>query len=86
MVTLHFTPLRKKPDRFLKGMFIGLAIVLLVFFGSMLAVLMMHAPRLPYTAVGLFPDRHLSAKSKRLSDSLAMNAVICCKSARAASE
>jgi hypothetical protein len=47
MVTLHFTPLRKKPDRFLKGMFIGLAIVLLVFFGSMLAVLMMHAPRLP---------------------------------------
>jgi len=26
MVNLHFTPPRKKPDPFLKGMFIGLAI------------------------------------------------------------
>ena len=32
------------PDR--NGIFIGLAIVLLVFLGSMIAVLMMHAPAL----------------------------------------
>jgi predicted component of type VI protein secretion system len=35
---------KQASDRFRNGIFIGLAIVLLVFLGSMIAVLMMHAP------------------------------------------
>jgi hypothetical protein len=41
-----FRAQRQESDQFAKAMFIGLAIVLLVFLGSMIAVLMMHAPRL----------------------------------------
>jgi hypothetical protein len=41
-----FRPQRQESDQSAKAMFIGLAIVLLVFLGSMIAVLMMHAPRL----------------------------------------
>jgi hypothetical protein len=37
---------REEADRFRNGIFIGLAIVLVVFLGSMIAVLMMHAPAL----------------------------------------
>jgi hypothetical protein len=37
---------REEADPVRNGIFIGLAIVLLVFFGSMIAVLMMHAPSL----------------------------------------
>lgn len=42
----QFRPQRQESDQFGKAMFIGLAIVLLVFLGSMIAVLMMHAPKL----------------------------------------
>jgi hypothetical protein len=41
-----FRPQKPESDQFGKAMFIGLAIVLVVFLGSMIAVLMMHAPRL----------------------------------------
>src|SRR5207244_10465399 len=41
-----FRPQRQDNDPLRKAMFIGLAIVLLVFLGSMIAVLLMHAPRL----------------------------------------
>ena len=41
-----FRPQKLENDQFGKAMFIGLAIVLLVFLGSMIAVLLMHAPRL----------------------------------------
>jgi hypothetical protein len=41
-----FRPQKLGNDQFGKAMFIGLAIVLLVFLGSMIAVLLMHAPRL----------------------------------------
>ena len=37
---------KEQNDPVRNGIFIGLAIVLLVFFGSMIAVLMMHAPPL----------------------------------------
>jgi hypothetical protein len=37
---------REEGDQVRNGIFIGLAIVLLVFLGSMIAVLMMHAPAL----------------------------------------
>jgi hypothetical protein len=37
---------KEQNDLVRNGIFIGLAIVLLVFFGSMIAVLMMHAPPL----------------------------------------
>jgi hypothetical protein len=37
---------KKQTDPVRNGIFIGLAIVLLAFFGSMIAVLMMHAPAL----------------------------------------
>ncbi len=37
---------KEQSDPVRNGIFIGLAIVLLVFFGSMIAVLMMHAPPL----------------------------------------
>ena len=37
---------REETDQVRNGIFIGLAIVLLVFLGSMIAVLMMHAPAL----------------------------------------
>jgi len=37
---------REESDPVRNGIFIGLAIVLLVFLGSMIAVLMMHAPSL----------------------------------------
>jgi pSer/pThr/pTyr-binding forkhead associated (FHA) protein len=37
---------QRKADPVRNGIFIGLAIVLLIFLGSMIAVLMMHAPRL----------------------------------------
>jgi hypothetical protein len=37
---------RQEADPVRNGIFIGLAIVLLVFLGSMIAVLMMHAPAL----------------------------------------
>jgi hypothetical protein len=39
-----FRPQREENDPIRKAMFIGLAIVLLVFLGSMIAVLMMHEP------------------------------------------
>ena len=42
----QFRPQRQDSDQFGKAMFIGLGIVLLVFLGSMIAVLMMHAPKL----------------------------------------
>jgi hypothetical protein len=41
-----FRPQRQESDQFAKAMFIGLGIVLFVFLGSMIAVLMMHAPKL----------------------------------------
>ena len=41
-----FRPHRQESDPFVKAMSIGLGIVLVVFLGSMIAVLMMHAPRL----------------------------------------
>jgi hypothetical protein len=41
-----FRPQRQENDPVRKAMFIGLAIVLLVFLGSMIAVLLMHAPQL----------------------------------------
>jgi hypothetical protein len=41
-----FRPQKPENDQFDKAMFIGLGIVLLVFLGSMIAVLMMHAPKL----------------------------------------
>jgi len=41
-----FRPQRQENDSVRKAMLIGLAIVLLIFLGSMIAVLMMHAPRL----------------------------------------
>ncbi|HJW37095.1 MAG TPA: hypothetical protein VJ420_00575 [Candidatus Udaeobacter sp.] len=44
--TASFRPHRQESDQFRKAMFIGLGIVLLVFLGSMIAVLMMHAPKL----------------------------------------
>ena len=37
---------REEADQVRNGIFIGLAIVLFVFLGSMIAVLMMHAPAL----------------------------------------
>jgi pheromone shutdown protein TraB len=37
---------REEADPVRNGIFIGLAVVLLVFLGSMIAVLMMHAPAL----------------------------------------
>jgi hypothetical protein len=37
---------REEADQVRNGIFIGLAIVLVVFLGSMIAVLMMHAPAL----------------------------------------
>jgi hypothetical protein len=43
---LPFTRQKEQSDPVRNGIFIGLAIVLLVFFGSMIAVLMMHAPPL----------------------------------------
>ncbi|HEX3619116.1 MAG TPA: hypothetical protein VHU16_01965 [Candidatus Udaeobacter sp.] len=36
----------EEPDKVRNGIFIGLAIVLVVFLGSMIAVVMMHAPAL----------------------------------------
>jgi hypothetical protein len=42
----HFRHQREEADPVRNGIFIGLAIVLLVFLGSMIAVLMMHAPAL----------------------------------------
>jgi hypothetical protein len=42
----QFRPQRQESDQFGKAMFIGLGIVLVVFLGSMIAVLMMHAPKL----------------------------------------
>jgi hypothetical protein len=44
--TSPFRPHRQESDQFGKAMFIGLGIVLVVFLGSMIAVLMMHAPKL----------------------------------------
>jgi hypothetical protein len=41
-----FSRQKQQGDPVRNGIFIGLAIVLLVFLGSMMAVLMMHAPRL----------------------------------------
>jgi len=41
-----FRPQRQENDPVRKAMFIGLAIVLFVFLGSMIAVLLMHAPKL----------------------------------------
>jgi len=37
---------KPESDQFTKAMFIGLGIVLVVFLGSMIAVLLMHAPKL----------------------------------------
>jgi predicted component of type VI protein secretion system len=42
--TLPFRRQAQQPDAVRAGIFMGLAIVLLVFLGSMIAVLMMHAP------------------------------------------
>ena len=42
----QFQHQREEADPVRNGIFIGLAIALLVFFGSMIAVLMMHAPSL----------------------------------------
>jgi hypothetical protein len=39
-----FRSQKEQGDPVRNGIFIGVAIVLLVFFGSMIAVLMMHAP------------------------------------------
>jgi len=44
--TASFRPHRQASDQFSKAMFIGLGIVLVVFLGSMIAVLMMHPPKL----------------------------------------
>lgn len=44
--TSSLRPQKQQSDPVRKAMFIGLAIVLLIFLGSMIAVLMMHAPRL----------------------------------------
>jgi hypothetical protein len=44
--TSPFRRQKEQSDPVRNGIFIGLAIVLLVFFGSMIAVLMMHAPAL----------------------------------------
>ena len=44
--TASFRPHGQESDQFGKAMFIGLGIVLVVFLGSMIAVLMMHAPKL----------------------------------------
>ena len=41
-----FRPQRQETDRLRKAILIGLAIVLLIFLGSMIAVLMMHPPSL----------------------------------------
>jgi hypothetical protein len=41
-----FRPHRQESDQFTRAMFIGLGIVLFVFLGSMIAVLLMHAPKL----------------------------------------
>ena len=41
-----FRPHKQESDQFTKAMFIGLGIVLLLFLGSMIAVLLMHAPKL----------------------------------------
>jgi hypothetical protein len=41
-----FRPHRQESDQFTKAIFIGLGIVLFVFLGSMIAVLLMHAPKL----------------------------------------
>jgi hypothetical protein len=41
-----FRAQREENDPVRRAMFIGLAIVLLIFLGSMIAVLMMHAPSL----------------------------------------
>jgi len=46
---INVSPFRRQKqqrDPFRNGIFIGLAVVLLVFLGSMVAVLMMHAPSL----------------------------------------
>jgi len=42
----RFRHQREEADPVRNGIFIGLAIVLLVFLGSMIAVLMMHTPAL----------------------------------------
>jgi hypothetical protein len=42
----HFRHQREEADPVRNGILIGLAIVLFVFLGSMIAVLMMHAPAL----------------------------------------
>jgi hypothetical protein len=42
----QFRHQREEADSVRNGIFIGLAIVLVVFLGSMIAVLMMHAPAL----------------------------------------
>jgi hypothetical protein len=42
----RFLRQREEADPARNGIFIGLAIVLLIFLGSMIAVLMMHAPAL----------------------------------------
>jgi hypothetical protein len=44
--TSPLRPQKQQSDPVRKATFIGLAIVLLVFLGSMIAVLMMHAPKL----------------------------------------
>jgi hypothetical protein len=44
--TSALRPQRQENDPIRKAMFIGLAMVLLVFLGSMIAVLLMHAPKL----------------------------------------
>ena len=44
--TSPFRPHKQENDQFTKAMFIGLGIVLFVFLGSMIAVLLMHAPKL----------------------------------------
>jgi len=41
-----FRPHRQESDQFTKAIFIGVGIVLFVFLGSMIAVLLMHAPKL----------------------------------------
>ena len=41
-----FRPHKQENDQFTKAIFIGLGIVLFVFLGSMIAVLLMHAPKL----------------------------------------
>jgi len=41
-----FRPHTPESDQFTKAIFIGLGIVLFVFLGSMIAVLLMHSPKL----------------------------------------